>query len=230
MKAILTALFLTFILVGCSQANTQSKYQESSCNELIEKIISFSRLTNFEKEKFFELKESRLQNYLRIFQEAAELNNLDWELVSAVAFQESQWNPKARSNTQVKGMMMLTLPTAKSLGVMNRLDAKQSILGGAKYLADLKEQIEFGTSSGDKIAFLLAAYNLGIGNVRSLVYSINKNTNELTWLDLEDKLLNDTDQNSLPGNTNNYSRGQQTVDFVERVRDYYYLLLTDSCD
>jgi len=230
MKAILTALFLTFILVGCSQANTQSKYQESSCNELIQKIISFSRLTNFEKEKFFELKESRLQNYLRIFQEAAELNNLDWELVSAVAFQESQWNPKARSNTQVKGMMMLTLPTAKSLGVMNRLDAKQSILGGAQYLADLKEQIEFGTSSGDKIAFLLAAYNLGIGNVRSLVYSINKNTNEVTWLDLEDKLLNDTDQNSLPGNTNNYSRGQQTVDFVERVRDYYYLLLTDSCD
>ena len=133
MKAILTALFLTFILVGCSQANTQSKYQESSCNELIEKIISFSRLTNFEKEKFFELKESRLQNYLRIFQEAAELNNLDWELVSAVAFQESQWNPKARSNTQVKGMMMLTLPTAKSLGVMNRLDAKQSILCCSKW-------------------------------------------------------------------------------------------------
>jgi membrane-bound lytic murein transglycosylase MltF len=59
---------------------------------------------------------------------------------------------------------------------------------------------------------------------------MNKNTNEVTWLDLEDKLLNDTDQNSLPGNTNNYSRGQQTVDFVERVRDYYYLLLTDSCD
>ena len=27
----------------------------------------------------------------------------------------------------------------------------------------------------------------------------------------------------------NYSRGQQTVDFVERVRDYYYLLLAQNC-
>ncbi|MEK9650345.1 MAG: transglycosylase SLT domain-containing protein [Gammaproteobacteria bacterium] len=230
MKTILITIFVTCVLGGCSQANTQGKYQESTCIELVQKIISFSRLTNFEKEKFFELKESRLGNYQRIFQEAASLNGLDWELVAAVAFQESQWNPKARSNTQVKGMMMLTLPTAKSLGVMNRLDAKQSILGGSKYLADLKEQIEFGTSSGDKIAFLLAAYNLGLGNIKTLVYSINKNMNEVTWLDLEDILLNDVDQNSLPGNTHDYSRGQQTVDFVERVRDYYYLLLTASCD
>ena len=60
------------------------------------------------------------------------MNNLDWELLAAIAFQESQWNPKARSATQVKGMMMLTLPTAKSLGVENRLDPVQSINGGVK--------------------------------------------------------------------------------------------------
>ena len=229
MKGVFSILIVTLVCVSCSPESSMYQTAESNCNQLAQKLVSFSRLTNFEKEKFFELKKERHDQYERIFQEAAELNRLDWELVSAVAFQESQWNPKARSSTQVKGMMMLTLPTAKSLGVMNRLDAKQSILGGAKYLADLRDQIEFGTSSGDKIAFLLAAYNLGIGNIKHIVYSIDKNPTSVTWLDLEDKLLNDVDHGSLPGNTISYSRGQQTVDFVERVRDYYYLMLADSC-
>ena len=54
---------------------------------------------------------------------------------------------------------------------------------------------------------------------------INKKMVEVTWLDLEEYLLNlKTSMDS-----KNYSRGQQTVDFVERVRDYYYLLLTQNC-
>ena len=48
---------------------------------------------------------------------------------------------------------------------------------------------------------------------------------EVTWQDLEEYLLNlKTSMDS-----KNYPRGQQTVDFVERVRDYYYLLLAQNC-
>jgi membrane-bound lytic murein transglycosylase F len=82
------------------------------------------------KTKFDELKESRFLKYKDDFIEAAQTFDIEWELLAAVAFQESQWNPKARSATQVKGMMMLTLPTAASVGVTNRLDPIQSIYGG----------------------------------------------------------------------------------------------------
>ena len=195
------------------------------CNLINEKLYSFSRLSDFEKKKFDELKKSRFFKYKADFIEAAQTFDIEWELLAAVAFQESQWNPKARSATQVKGMMMLTLPTAASVGVTNRLDPIQSIYGGAQYLSDLEASTNFGTSSGDKIAFVLASYNLGTTNVKNAIDAINNKTVEVTWLDLEEYLLNlKTSMDS-----ENYSRGQQTVDFVERVRDYYYLLLAQNC-
>jgi len=195
------------------------------CSTINEKLYSFSRLSDFEKNKFDELKKSRFLKYKNDFIEAAKTFEIEWELLAAVAFQESQWNPKARSATQVKGMMMLTLPTAASVGVTNRLDPIQSIYGGAQYISDLKSSTNYGTSSGDKIAFILASYNLGTTNIKNAINEIDKKPIEVTWLDLEGYLLNlKTTMDS-----ENYSRGQQTVDFVARVRDYYYLLLAQNC-
>ena len=215
---------LIFSFYACTK-DTSKTAHSVYCNIINEKLYSFSRLSDFEKKKFDELKQSRFQKYEDDFHDAAEKFGIEWELLAAVAFQESQWNPKARSATQVKGMMMLTLPTAASLGVTNRLDPIQSIYGGAQYIADLKSDTNFGTSSGDKIAFILAAYNLGITNIRNAIDAIDKKPIEVTWLDLEEHLLN----LKTSMDTENYSRGQQTVDFVERVRDYYYLLLAQNC-
>ena len=232
-KKIKTMQFLAknsiiFILIsGLFSCTKEPKQTPVSiyCNIINEKLYSFSRLSDFEKMKFDELKKSRFLKYKNDFIEAAQTFDIEWELLAAVAFQESQWDPKARSATQVKGMMMLTLPTAASVGVTNRLDPIQSIYGGAQYISDLKLSTNYGTSSGDKIAFILASYNLGTTNVRNAIDAINKKSIELTWLDLEGYLLNlKTSMDS-----ENYSRGQQTVDFVERVRDYYYLLLAQNC-
>ena len=232
-KKIKTMQFLTkksifFILIfglySCTK-NDENSPVSFYCNLINEKLYSFSRLSDFEKRKFDELMQSRFLKYKDDFLEAAKTFDIEWELLAAVAFQESQWNPKARSATQVKGMMMLTLPTAASVGVTNRLDPIQSIHGGAKYIADLKSDANYGTSSGDKIAFILAAYNLGITNIRNAIDAIDKKPIDVTWLDLEEHLLN----LKTSMDTENYSRGQQTVDFVERVRDYYYLLLAQNC-
>ena len=232
-KKIKTMQFLTkksifFILIfglySCTK-NDENSPVSVYCNLINEKLYSFSRLSDFEKRKFDELMQSRFLKYKDDFLEAAKTFDIEWELLAAVAFQESQWNPKARSATQVKGMMMLTLPTAASVGVTNRLDPIQSIHGGAQYIADLKSDANYGTSSGDKIAFILAAYNLGITNIRNAIDAIDKKPIDVTWLDLEEHLLN----LKTSMDTENYSRGQQTVDFVERVRDYYYLLLAQNC-
>ena len=215
---------LIFGLYSCTK-NAEDYPVSVYCNLINEKLYSFSRLSDFEKRKFDELMQSRFLKYKDDFLEAAKTFDIEWELLAAVAFQESQWNPKARSATQVKGMMMLTLPTAASVGVTNRLDPIQSIYGGAQYIADLKSDANYGTSSGDKIAFILASYNLGITNIRNAIDAIDKKPIDVTWLDLEEHLLN----LKTSMDTENYSRGQQTVDFVERVRDYYYLLLAQNC-
>ncbi len=222
-NSLILSLFCT--LLGCSEEPINTPVT-SYCLVINEKLLAFSRLSNFEKQKFIELSNTRFKKYKNDFIEAAETFELEWELLAAVAFQESQWNPKARSATQVKGMMMLTLPTAASVGVTNRLDPIQSIYGGAQYLSDLKKILEYGTSSGDKIAFVLAAYNLGLTNIKNAIDDLNMEPSKVTWLNLEEHLINL--KSSM--DSEDYSRGQQTVDFVERVRDYYYLLLGQNCN
>ena len=220
----LTILFVIIIICSCAKEPEETPVS-IYCSMISEKLVAFSRLSNFEKQKFQELSDTRFKKYKDDFIEAAETFGLEWELLAAVAFQESQWNPKARSATQVKGMMMLTLPTAASVGVTNRLDPIQSIYGGAQYLSELGNIIEYGTSSGDKIAFILAAYNLGMTNVSNAIDEISSNPSKLSWLELEEHLI--SRKSSM--DSVDYSRGQQTVDFVERVRDYYYLLLSQNC-
>ena len=220
----LTLLGIFVALLGCTKESIETPVSVY-CNIISEKLYAFSRLSNFEKQKFNELSKTRFLKYKDDFVEAAETFGLEWELLASVAFQESQWNPKARSATQVKGMMMLTLPTAASVGVTNRLDPIQSIYGGAQYLSELEQIVEYGTSSGDKIAFILAAYNLGVTNVNNAIAELNRNPAKVTWLELEEHLIGR--KSSM--DSEDYSRGQQTVDFVERVRDYYYLLLGQNC-
>lgn len=222
-NSLILSLFCT--LLGCSEEPINTPVT-SYCSVINEKLLAFSQLSNFEKQKFIELSNTRFKKYKNDFIEAAKTFELEWELLAAVAFQESQWNPKARSATQVKGMMMLTLPTAASVGVTNRLDPIQSIYGGAQYLSDLKKILEYGTSSGDKIAFVLAAYNLGLTNIKNAIDDLNMEPSKVTWLNLEEHLINL--KSSM--DSEDYSRGQQTVDFVERVRDYYYLLLGQNCN
>ena len=222
-NSLILSLFCT--LLGCSEEPINTPVT-SYCSVINEKLLAFSRLSNFEKQKFIKLSNTRFKKYKNDFIEAAETFELEWELLAAVAFQESQWNPKARSATQVKGMMMLTLPTAASVGVTNRLDPIQSIYGGAQYLSELKKIVEYGTSSGDKIAFVLAAYNLGLTNIKNAIDDLNMEPSKVTWLNLEEHLINL--ESSM--DSEDYSRGQQTIDFVERVRDYYYLLLGQNCN
>jgi membrane-bound lytic murein transglycosylase F len=65
-----------------------------------------------------------------LFQEAERVSGFDWRLIAAIGYQESHWDPLATSPTGVRGLMMLTEETADRLKVRDRLDPRESILGG----------------------------------------------------------------------------------------------------
>ncbi len=94
-----------------------------------------------------------------IFEEAASLYQLPVKLLRAVAKAESGFNPKAVSKAGAMGVMQLMPATARSLGVSDPYDARQNILGGAKYLKQNLERF------GGNISLALAAYNAGPGSV-----------------------------------------------------------------
>lgn len=93
-----------------------------------------------------------------IFDEAAARFGISSSLVRAVAKAESNFNPKAVSRAGAMGVMQLMPGTARSLGVTDPFDARQNIMGGARYL---KENLE---KFGD-VRLALAAYNAGPGAV-----------------------------------------------------------------
>lgn len=93
--------------------------------------------------------------YQNIVQQAAQQNGVDPNLISAIATQESNWNPQATSSAGAQGIMQLMPDTAKSLGVTKPFDPAQNIMGGTKYFAGLLKKY------GGNVDAALAAYNGG---------------------------------------------------------------------
>jgi membrane-bound lytic murein transglycosylase MltF len=75
------------------------------------------RLSAEDIERFLEKMHNVLPRYRRHFIDAQEIHGIDWRLLAALAYQESQWDPLATSYTNVRGMMMLTEDTADRLRV-----------------------------------------------------------------------------------------------------------------
>ena len=95
-----------------------------------------------------------------IFERAAKEYNVPVNLLKAIGYCESNFNPKATSHCGAQGVMQLMPGTAKSLGVTDAYDPEQNIMGGAKYISIMLERY-----NGD-VNLALAAYNAGSGNVK----------------------------------------------------------------
>lgn len=169
--------------------------------------------------------DSKLPKYKPYFQQAADQHELDWVLLAAQSYQESHWNPKAKSPTGVRGMMMLTLPTAKQVGVKSRLDAKQSIEGGARYMSSLIGRLPEGIPEHSRVWFGLAAYNVGMGHLydaRNLATKLGKNPN--SWHDMQEVLPLLAKKQYYSRLRYGYARGSEPVEYVKRIRHYRDIL------
>jgi membrane-bound lytic murein transglycosylase F len=175
--------------------------------------------------RFFKRSREVLPTYHRAFREAASEHQVPWQLVAAVAYQESHWNRDARSFTGVRGLMQLTEETAEHLGVDDRTDPVQSIWGGSKYLRYLLDQTPNHLNKKDRIALALAAYNIGSAHLRDAQRLAQKmGRNPYSWHDLRRVLPLLADPDYAEDLTYGAARGYETVEFVERVKSFYNLL------
>ncbi len=169
--------------------------------------------------------QQRLPKYEKHFKSYAKVEQVDWRLLAAIGYQESMWQPEVTSKTGVRGLMMLTQRTAQAMGVSNRLDPKQSIMGGAKYFMLIKEQLDDSIQEPDRTWFALAAYNVGSGHLedaRTLAKREGLNPNK--WLDVK-KMLPRLSQKQWYSKTKyGYARGGEPVHFVANIRRYYDIL------
>lgn len=169
--------------------------------------------------------QQRLPRYEAAFRRNAKRFELDWRLLAATAYQESHWDPLARSKTGVRGIMMLTRPTAKEVSVTNRLDPMQSIRGGAQYLAHMLERLSPNIYEHDRLWFALAAYNVGLGHLedaRILTQSAGSDPN--SWADVRLFLPRLAEKQWYSKTRYGYARGGEPVHYVNNIRRYYDIL------
>lgn len=179
----------------------------------------FKSLSPADIKHFSASTQNRLLDYAELFKSSGQEHNIPWKLIAAIGFQESHWNPDSVSYTGVKGLMMLTQDAAKHIGVENRQDPEQSIWGGSKYFRFLLDSQSKHIFFKDRLSFALAAYNIGLGNLRlaqKVTLSENKNPN--SWKDVKSILPHLHKYTDLP------VRGHEGVQFTERVLAFYEIL------
>lgn len=173
---------------------------------------------------FIHAVEEKLPKYKHLFKRYG--NAMDWRFLAAISYQESHWDPHARSFTGVRGMMMLTLPTAKQMGVESRLDAEQSIRGGSKYFQQLINRIPARIKNPDRKWFALAAYNVGWGHMEDARVIADKLGGDPDrWVDVKDALPLLKQRKHYKHTKYGYARGDEAVHYVENIRAYYDTLV-----
>lgn len=174
---------------------------------------------------FYKHIKSRLPKYEKHFKEAATRFSIPWTLLASMSYQESHWNPKAKSFTGVRGLMMLTRNTAKILGVKNRLDPKQSIVGGTRHINQMLKFVPKDVEGENRLKFALAAYNIGMGHLKDaqeLAKRIGLNHN--TWNDLKRVLPLLSQKKYYRTLKFGYARGEEPVRYVEAIYNYKDIL------
>ena len=159
------------------------------------------------------------------FLEAELASGVDWRLIAAIGYQESHWDAKATSPTGVRGLMMLTDETADRLQVKDRLDPRESIIGGARYFALLKEQLPPRIGEPDRTWLALAAYNIGIGHLEDArILAQGAKLNPDKWQDVRQVIAKLAEPDSYQALKHGYARGGEALQLVDNIRNYYDIL------
>ena len=131
------------------------------------------------KSAYLSVTGGKISTYDDLIKKQAEQLGWDWRLLAALVFQESQFDPNARSWSGAMGLMQLMPRIGKNFGAKNLLNPAENLKAGVKYLIWLDEYWQkIVPDPEERIKFILASYNVGIGHVqdaRNLAAKYGKN-------------------------------------------------------
>ena len=161
--------------------------------------------------------------YDDLFRDVCEKEGYDWRLISAIAYNESRFNPRVVSRKGATGLMQVMPRVAQQFGVGGDLtDPANNVLLALKVLSKIEKSLDFapGTPSTDRMQIVLACYNAGIGHVldaRSLARKYGANPD--SWEDVSTYLSRKADPEVANDSAVKYGRfnSSQTLSFVDNV-------------
>jgi peptidoglycan lytic transglycosylase F len=213
-------------IVQAAQAFFERIRRDGTLKRLVDRHYGHAaRFTAIDSEAMLEKIVTTLPKLKAWFREAEIVSGIDWRLLAALGYQESHWDASATSPTGVRGLMMLTEETADRLQVANRLDARESILGGARYLALLKEGLPNRIREPDRTYIALAAYNIGLGHLEDArIVAQSGKLDPDQWQDVRQVLNRLSEPETYLAARHGYARGFETLQFVDNIRNFYDIL------
>lgn len=172
------------------------------------------------------LREGKISHYDALFKKYAKEIDWDWRLIASLAYKESNFDTTAVSWAGAKGLMQLMPSTARAMGVPEgrEQNAEESVKAATKYLASLNRSFS-KVPQEERVNFILAAYNSGIGHILDAMALAEKHGKEkYVWRDnVENFILLKSNEEYFndPVCRFGYFRGVETYNFVRDIMGRY---------
>lgn len=195
-------------------------------NFLYYKYFESPRVLDRKNSEFNSISGGRISKYDKMVKEIAQKYNFDWRLISAVIYHESRFNEEAGSWVGAYGLMQLMPVVAETYGIENIADPRQNVTGGVRLLDALNKRfIKSISDSTQRLKFVLASYNIGLGHVYDAQRLAKKyGKNQLIWENnVEFYLKNKSNEKYFKDEVVRfgYCRGEEATNFVHRVTNNY---------
>jgi len=170
------------------------------------------------------MKEGEISPYDELIKQYSEQYGFIWRLIAAQIYQESKFNPKAKSWVGAKGLMQVMPKTGKEFGFTRLEDPEIGIHAGVKYMDWVRDRFDDKPDLLNRIWFSLAAYNAGIGHLADARrLAGRKGWNPLTWFDNVEKAMLLLAQPEYSKKARyGYVRGSEPVKYVRSISDRYH--------
>ena len=143
-----------------------------------------------------------------------------------MAYQESKWDPEARSHMGAYGIMQITAPTAQDIGLIDPANPVKNIMAAAKYLDQLRAMIPDDAQEPDRTYLAMAAYNIGIGHLTDAIkLTKTQGGDPNRWRDIRERLALLSNPKIYRKLRNGYARGEETIQYVENIRALHDLMI-----
>ena len=165
----------------------------------------------------------KISDYDELLRRFAEEIGWDWRLLASQAYQESRFDPTARSWAGARGLLQLMPATAREQGVRDPTDPEDNVRGAVRYLRWLSEQwTDDIPDPTERLKFVLASYNTGMGHVQDAQRLAEKHGGDpKRWEDVATWLLQKSKRNVYtdPVVKYGFARGLEPVTYVSQVLD-----------
>jgi membrane-bound lytic murein transglycosylase MltF len=133
-------------------------------------LARYLKNAKYVKDAASESERKKFLDLIQYFQKYGDNYDMDWLLMAAQGYQESQLNNAARSQVGAIGVMQIMPATGKELGVGDITEVEANIHAGIKYMRWMIDQY-YGKepmTKVDKALFAFASYNAGAGRISEL--------------------------------------------------------------